>query len=134
MRRDPLATLLRLRALEVAAAQRDLAQRAQGAQAADARLRHATATMAAELTGEGAGFADSLAAWLPQARTACESAAGEARLAEQAAEVARRRLAEARAAEGALEQLCAQRAWQLRAEAAQRLQASLDEAAQRRRG
>jgi flagellar biosynthesis chaperone FliJ len=131
MRRDPLATLSRLRALEVAEARRALAQRQRGVAAAEARAREANAALEGEVAAEAGDFADSFAAWLPQARAACARAAGEMRLAAQAAEVARSALAEVRAAERAVELIREERARVARSDALRRDQTGLDEAAQR---
>ncbi|WP_203071288.1 flagellar FliJ family protein [Falsiroseomonas ponticola] len=130
-RRDPLAALLKLRGLEVAAARRDLVARQAGAAAAAAREAAARRAMEAELAG-GGDFADSLAAWLPLARAARERAAGEAALASQAVEAARSALAQQRARERAVEWLLDRRAQEARDKAMRAEQNALDEAAQRR--
>jgi flagellar biosynthesis chaperone FliJ len=130
MSRDPLATLLKLRALEVATARRDLAERRVRAEEADRRAAAAEATIAAEVA-RPAEFADSLVAWLPLARGARDRALGEARLAEQAVEAARSQLAAERARARVVEWLMEKKAAEARAKALKREQAALDEAAQR---
>ena len=134
MARDPLAPLLRLRALEVAAARRDLVARQAGAAAAEERAEAARAVMDAERRAAIDGHADSLAAWLPIARAARERAAGEATLANQAVEGARAALAAQRARERAVEWLVEKRQQEAREAAAHAAQKALDEAAQRRGG
>jgi flagellar export protein FliJ len=132
MARDPLAPLLRLRALEVAAARRDLVARQAGAAAAADRAAAARSALEAEQQADIPGFADSLAAWLPAARAARDRAAGEASLANQAVEGARIALAAERARERAVEWLVEKRREEAREAAAHAAQKSLDEAAQRR--
>ncbi|NKC34536.1 hypothetical protein [Falsiroseomonas selenitidurans] len=134
MKGDPLAALMRLRGLQVAAARRDLADRQAGAQAAVGRAEAAVAVLAQETQGEVAFLADSLAAWLPGARAARERAAGEARLAGQAVEAARAALVASRAQERAVEWLMESRAAAARQKVARGQQAALDETAQQRAG
>lgn len=133
MARDPLAALLRLRSLEVAAARRDLAERLAGLSAAEQRAAAAAAAIQAEANSEATREAPHLySAWLPRGRAAEERAAGDARLAAQASEIARQNLAETRAGERAVEWLREQRLIEERQRAARREQAALDEAAARR--
>ena len=134
MARDPLAPLLRLRALEVAAARRDLVARQAGAAAAEDRAAAARSVLETEHRAAIGGHADSLAAWLPLARAARDRAAGEANLANQAVEGARAALAAQRARERAVEWLVEKRREEARDAAAHAAQKSLDEAAQRRGG
>lgn len=133
MRRDPLAAILRLRALEVAFARRDLAERATGAAAADARAQAAAAALRDGATERLGDFADSHAAWQPRARADRDRAAGEARLADRAVEASRAALAGLRVAERAVEALLERRAEDARAASLRREQLAIDEAAQRRR-
>lgn len=132
MARDPLAPLLRLRALEVAAARRDLVARQAGAAAAEDRAAAARSVLETELGATIPGFADSLAAWLPAARAARDRAAGEAMLANQAVDGARAALAAQRARERAVEWLVEKRRAEAQEAAAHAAQKALDEAAQRR--
>lgn len=131
-RPDPLASLMKLRSLQVAVARRDLADRQAGAQAAAARDAAARDAIAAETGAEATGHADALAAWLPLARTALDRAAGEAALAGQAVEAARGALAQQRAQERAVEWLVEQRRAAARLAAGRAAQAALDESGQRR--
>lgn len=131
-RHDPLAALLKLRGLEVAAARRDLMARQAGASAAAQREASARLAVATELAGSDGDFADSLAAWLPLAYAARDRAAGEAALAAQAVESARAGLAAQRARERAVEWLLDRRAREARDKAMRAEQNALDEEAQRR--
>jgi flagellar biosynthesis chaperone FliJ len=133
MKRDPLAVLLRLRAIEVASARRDLAERLAGEAVAQQRAAAAEAVITGELAQDTAGFADSLAAWLPQARARRDRMAGDARLAGQAVDNARRALAAQRAQERAVELVRERRIADEREQETRRGQAALDELAQRPR-
>jgi hypothetical protein len=133
MKRDPLAVLLRLRAIEVASARRDLAERLVGEAAAQQRAAAAEAVITGELAQDAAGFADSLAAWLPQARARRDRMAGDARLAGQAVDNARRALAVQRAQERAVELVRERRIAEEREQETRRGQTALDEMAQRPR-
>ncbi|HZF78093.1 MAG TPA: flagellar FliJ family protein [Acetobacteraceae bacterium] len=135
MRRpDRLASLLKLRGLAVAEAQRDLADRLAGAAAAEARAAAAATAIVVEAAtaGDDHYLADAYAAWLPAGRDAEMRTAGEARMAEMASEAARKALAAARVRERAVEWLRDRAIEEARREAARREQAALDEAATRR--
>lgn len=129
--KDPLATLLKLRELELAAARRDLAERRARADQAAACAETARESITIECGG-AVHCTDTLAAWLPVARASLDRAASEARITAQAAEASRSALADHRARARSVEWLLERRAAEARAERLQREQAALDEAAQRR--
>jgi flagellar biosynthesis chaperone FliJ len=127
MARDPLATLARLRRLAVSEAKRDLAQ---ALAAEDAALTRAAAAEAA-LTGEAeTAEPGAYAAWLPRGIAEARAEAAKAEAALRATERQRLSLAEARAAERAVEMLAAKREAEAARVADRRAQALLDEAAQ----
>jgi hypothetical protein len=127
MARDPLATLARLRRLAVNEAKRDLAD---GLAAEDAALARATAAEAA-LTGEAETIEPgAYAAWLPRGLAVARAEGAKAEAAGRATERQRLSLAEARAAERAVEMLAAKRDAEAAKLADRRAQAMLDEAAQ----
>ncbi|MFB9969044.1 hypothetical protein ACFFMP_02820 [Pseudoroseomonas cervicalis] len=126
-----MAVLLRLRALEVALAQRDLAERCAQSAAATGRAEDAAAAIpaegraadAAQDAAAGAGYA----AWLPYGTAMRERRATEARLAEAAAEAAREALVAARTAERVVELAREARQEEAARKAARKLQATLDD-------
>lgn len=127
MARDPLATLARLRKLAVSEAKRDLAD---ALRAEDAALARAMAAEAA-LTDEAAtAEPGAYAAWLPRGIAVARAEATKAEAAARATERQRLSLAEARAAERAVELLAARREAEAAKAADRRAQAMLDEAAQ----
>ena len=127
MARDGLAALARLRRLETAEAKRRLAvQIGQEAQAAG-RLAAAEAALRTEHAAE----AEAWRLWLPRGLAERDRAALAQRQAMARRQAAQDLLAEARAAERAVELLQERRAAEARREAARRAQALLDEAAAR---
>ncbi|TCZ61249.1 hypothetical protein [Roseicella aquatilis] len=122
-----LAALARLRRLETAEAQRRLAVQAGQEAAAAGRL----AAAGAALRGEHAADAEAWRLWLPRG-LAERDRAGLARAQEESRlQAAQALLAEARAAERAVEWLRERRAAEARRAAERRAQALLDEAAAR---
>lgn len=128
-RRDPFATLARLRRLAVDEAKRDLADAL--AEAA-ARERAAAAALGA-LEVEAAADAALYGAWLPTGLRRAGEAAAQAEAAELAVDTARALLAEARAAERAVELMAERYAAEAEKRAARKEQMVLDEAAETRR-
>ena len=130
MARDPLDTLLRLRAMELRDAKRDLGT----ATRALATAEELAASAAAAPAREQAAGADPLLliAWMPQALAARDRAAVRVQHAAAAREVAQSALAEARRRERVLELLAEGRAEDAARRAARRAQAALDDRAQRR--
>ncbi len=127
MARDPLVTLARLRRLAVSEAKRDLAEAllAEDEALTRAAAAEAALTAEAETTEPGA-----YAAWLPRGLAVAQAEATRAAAARRATERRRIALADARAAERAVEILAARQAAEA-ARAEDRLaQARLDEAAQ----
>jgi flagellar biosynthesis chaperone FliJ len=128
-RRDPFATLARLRRLAVDEAKRDLADAL-----AEARVREEAAARALLLLDQEASAEAALyGAWLPAGLKRAGEAAAEAEAAEIAVEAARALLAEARAAERAVEVMAERYAAEAEKRAARRTQMMLDEAAETRR-
>ncbi|WP_439576634.1 hypothetical protein [Elioraea sp.] len=128
-RRDPFATLARLRRLAVDEAKRDLAD---ALAEASARER-AAATALLLLDQEASAEAALYGAWLPTGLKRAGEAAAEAEAAEIAVEAARALLAEARAAERAVELMAERYATDAAKRQARKTQAVLDEAAETRR-
>ncbi|MBR0682452.1 hypothetical protein GXW74_18310 [Roseomonas eburnea] len=130
MPRDPLATLARLRRLDVFAAQRRLAE----ARAALAARQDAAAAHEAALRAERPGDAPATyGAFLARGLEARQAHAAATKRAEAATEAEREALALARGAEKLIDILRERRAVAARRIAARRAQARLDEAAQRQR-
>ncbi|MFT8245879.1 hypothetical protein [Roseomonas sp. BN140053] len=130
MSRDPLLVLKRLRAMEVDAARRALAEQLGTLAAAAAH----TASLREALQRETQVAAPlDLAAWLPRALAERAAAARAEAQAAAAAEAARDALAQARAAERAAERLVEKRDAAARLRLNRRDRAALDEAAANRR-
>ncbi|WP_144186465.1 hypothetical protein [Elioraea rosea] len=127
MRRDPLATLARLRRLSVNEARRDLAA---AIAAEDAALARAEAAERALTTEAEQGDPGAYAAWLPLGLAQARAEAAKADAAARASERRRLALAEARAAERSVEILAEKRDAEAAKAAQRRAQAMLDEAAQ----
>jgi flagellar biosynthesis chaperone FliJ len=127
MARDPLSTLARLRRLAVSEAKRDLAQALAAEEAALARAAAAEAALTGEAKTENPA---AYAAWLPRGIAEARAEAAKAEAALRATERQRLLLAEARAAERAVELLLAKREAEAARMADRRAQALLDEAAQ----
>lgn len=128
-RRDPFATLQRLRGLAVDEAKRDLAD---ALAEAGAREKAAAAALRA-LELEASAGAALYGAWLPVGLKRAGEAAAEAEAAELAVAAARGLLAEARAAERAVELMAERHAAEAEKRAARKAQMALDEAAETRR-
>lgn len=131
--RDPLATLRRLRSVQVLAARREVADRlaaAREAGEAEARTRLA---LASEATAS-AGAPTDYAAWLPAGRAAQAQSMAALTEASQEADVARAALAAARAAEDATQALIARRRREEERAALRRQQQRLDDLVAGRRG
>lgn len=126
MSRDPLVTLARLRKLAVSEARRDLAAAIAAEGAAIARATAAEAALESEARDADPG---AYAAWLPRGLVVAATEAGKAEAAMAAAERMRLSLAEARAAERAVEHVAERRAAEAAKSAERRSQAMLDEAA-----
>lgn len=128
-RRDPFATLARLRRLAVDEAKRDLAD---ALAEAGAREKAAQAALRA-LEVEASADATLYGAWLPSGLRRAGEAAAEAEAAEIAVDTARALLAQARAAERAVELMAERYETEASKRAARKAQAVLDEAAETRR-
>lgn len=128
---DALATLLRLRRLEVLTAQRDLAARRDAVQAAQLAVAAASAALDAEGMA-AAPHAGDFTAWLPRGLAQLRAREVELAGAEAAAEQARLALLAARTAENATEALLAAARLEAARLAARKDQMRLDEIAQRR--
>lgn len=128
-RRNPFATLARLRRLAVDEAKRDLADALAEAAAREKAAAAALRALEVEATADPALYG----AWLPTGLKRAGEAAAEAEAAELAVETARALLAEARAAERAVELMAERYATAAARRAARKTQAVLDEAAQMRR-
>ncbi len=126
---DTLAVLARLRRLEVARAQKLLAER--NAALASAEARHAAAEAAPGTEAARAAPAD-FAAWLPLALAERERAARGAQHSANLAELARDALTLTRLAQRQVELLRAEKARAEAKRAARRDQAALDDLAGRR--
>jgi hypothetical protein len=104
---DPLATLCRLRRLEVDAAHNDLAEKFALAHQAEQRAEAARTALRTEAQAAPRDPAHPLAGsfsnWLPIGQNAARAAAAAERAANANAEASRAALAEARAAERAVE-------------------------------
>lgn len=126
-----LATLLRLRRLEVLTAQRELAERLEAVQMAQL----AVAAAAARLDAEGMAavpHAGDFMAWLPRGLAQLRARETELARAEAAAEGARGALLAARTAENATEALHAEARREAARAVARKDQMRLDEIAARR--
>jgi flagellar biosynthesis chaperone FliJ len=126
---DPLATLARLRRLEVAQARKQLAERNLALAAAEAR--HDTARAAPGREAGTAAPAD-YAAWLPLGLAERERAARAAQHSANQAQMARDALAVQRTAERQVELLREQKAATAVLKARRKAQALLDEFGSRR--
>lgn len=132
MPRDPLAVLARLRRIETDRARRLVAERL--ARESGAEAGHAAACTALVTEREAAAAHPAAhAAWLPRALAARDRTALARDLAVRDTAAARDALAEARAAERALEMLAEARAAEARRAALRAEQARLDAFAARRR-
>jgi len=104
---DALATLRRLRRLEVEAAHRDLAGKLAVAVEAEQRAEAARSALRTEADAAPRDAAHPLAGgfanWLPAGQSAARAAAAAERAAQASAETSRAALAEARAAERAVQ-------------------------------
>lgn len=129
MARDGLGALARLRRLEVAEARRRMALMLAQEAAAAERLAGAGAALRAEAAAD----ATSWRLWLPRGLAERDRAALARDQAAVRRDQAQDALAEARAAERAVELLREQQAAAARRRAARREQALLDDVAQRRR-
>ena len=124
---DPLATLARLRRLEVAEARRNLAERNAALAAAEARLAAARAAPAAEAAATAEFPLADYAAWLPLGLAERERAARAERHSAGLAGMAREALALRRAAERQVELLREEPAAAAALKAKRKAQALLDE-------
>lgn len=125
MPRDPLATLARLRATEVEAARRRLAE-ARSALAAQQDAAAAAARALRDETPDGSGA--TYGAFLARGLAARHAHAAAVQRAAEALDAEREALAEARRAEKVLEQLRERRAADARRDALRRSQALLEDA------
>jgi hypothetical protein len=133
-----LRTLLRIRRLDLDAAQQALASCVAAEHEAVGQERAAEAAIQREFDAAAAidapdAAVEAFAAWLPRGRAAVARAAEAHRHAAAATTQARASLALARAAVESTEQLLEARAQAARVEAEQKLQATLDEAGRVRR-
>jgi flagellar export protein FliJ len=129
-RRDPLATLARLRSLETDLARQRLAESLGRVAAAEARAATAAGALQAE---QGAGQPADYATWLRRGLAERDRAARTLALTEAQSEVARTGLAGARTAERSLERLREQRREAAAERAERRAALLLDDFAARRR-
>lgn len=130
MARDPLDVLLRLRAMELRNAKRDLGTATRALTTAEEVAARAAAAPAREQ--EAGADPLLLTAWMPQALAARDRAVVRAQHAAAAREVAQTALAEARRRERVLELLSERRAEEAARRAARKAQAAMDDRAQRR--
>lgn len=128
-RRDPFATLARLRRLAVDEAKRDLADALAEAGARERAAQAALRTLEVEASADAALYG----AWLPAGLRRAGEAAAEAEAAEIAVDTARALLAHARAAERAVELMAERYETEASKRAARKAQSVLDEAAETRR-
>ncbi|BDG73333.1 hypothetical protein [Roseomonas fluvialis] len=125
MARDPLSTLAKLRAIEVEAARRRLAE----ARSALAAQQHAAAAAEAALRDETPDWSGATyGAFLARGLAARHAHAAAVQRAEDALEAERDALAEARRAEQVLEQLRERRAAAAHRDGLRRSQARLEDA------
>jgi len=132
--RDPLDAVVRLREMAVDAAKRGLADALATETAAVQEVQEAEAAIARETTAASQllttdADVEAFAAWLPQARQRLQRAEARHRAAAADTALARAGLSRARSALEVAETLREQRAEAARAEAAQRAQSELDDAA-----
>jgi flagellar biosynthesis chaperone FliJ len=128
---DPLATLRRLRRLEVDGAHRDLAEKLAAAREAEQRAGAARTALRTEAQAAPRDAAHPLARgfsnWLPVGQNAARTTAASERAAHANAEASRAALAEARAAERAVETVQDARAAARRVTVIKREQITLDD-------
>ncbi len=129
---DPLATLARLRRLEVAQARKQLAERNVALAAAEARHDEACAAPGREGAHADAAVPADYAAWVPRALAERERAARAAQHSANLAQMARDALALHRTAERQVELLREQQAAAAALKTRRRQQALLDEFGSRR--